>query len=149
MRDIEIRTSPTTKAPFGIILDQQPDTTKLPRAAEIFNEFREEQLKLLESVAGKAKVKILGKEGELDFGAVLTALNEKEEDREAEASALNGREIAKISDRKAVKGDIEREYEAIEGQIVQVSISHDGEYVVATALAPVLHSTGVTSPGFV
>lgn len=141
MRDIEIRTSPITKAPFGIILDQQPETTKQPRAAEIFHEFHKEQLERLESVAGKAKVKILGKEGKLDLDAVLTALDDKKEGIEEEANALNGREIAKISDRKAVKEEIEREYEAIEGQIVQVSISHDGEYVVATALAPVLCPT--------
>lgn len=142
MRDIEIRTSPVTKAPFGVILDQELETTKQLRAAELFNEFHKEQLKQLESVAGKDKVKILGKEGKLDFDAVLTALKEKEDGREEEASTLNGREIAKISDRKAVKEDIQREYEAIEGQIVQVSISHDGEYVMATALVPVLHSTG-------
>lgn len=149
MRDIEIRTSPITKAPFGIILDQKPASKKQLRAAEIFNELHKERLERLESVAGKAKVKILGKEGQLDFDAVLTALNEKGEGKEEDTSALNGREFAKLSDRKAVKEEIELEYEAIEGQIVHVSISHDGEYVVATALAPVLHATGVTSPSFV
>lgn len=60
--------------------------------------------------AEPTKREILGPEGVLDFGAVVEALDEA--DRGAEVD--------------------------VEGQVVMVSISHDGEYAVATALAPLM-----------
>ncbi|KEQ87665.1 hypothetical protein M438DRAFT_129869 [Aureobasidium pullulans EXF-150] len=163
LRDIEIRRNSTTREPYGIVLDTPPPSRKgLSSAKFIYKAILEKEAltrpstlpiehqqrssgQMIEQQQQQAS-RILSDEGILDLNAVTAALNhpststspsptpnliKKHPARETETSTATD---------KAMKLQMENAKEALElvdvqGEIVKVSISHDGEYCVATALA--------------
>ncbi|THY59092.1 hypothetical protein D6C98_02828 [Aureobasidium pullulans] len=163
LRDIEIRRNSTTREPYGIVLDTPPPSRKgLSSAKFIYKAILEkealtqpstlpieDQQRLFTQTIEQQQQqpsRILSDEGILDLNAVTAALNhpststspsptpniiKKHLDRETETPTATD---------KALKSQMENAKEAMElvdvqGEIVKVSISHDGEYCVATALA--------------
>ncbi|THZ10836.1 hypothetical protein D6C91_09610 [Aureobasidium pullulans] len=165
LRDIEIRRNSTTREPYGIVLDTPPPSRKgLSSAKFIYKailekealnqpstlpiEHQQQQRSSAQSIEQQQQQasRILSDEGILDLNAVTAALNhpststspsptpnliKKHLARETETSTATD---------KALKLQMENAKEALElvdvqGEIVKVSISHDGEYCVATALA--------------
>jgi len=164
LRDIEIRRNSTTREPYGIVLDTPPPSRKgLSSAKFIYKAILEKEAlnqpstlpiehhqrssgQIIEQQQQQQSSRILSDEGILDLNAVTAALNhpststspsptpnliKKHLARETETSTATD---------KALKLQMENAKEALElvdvqGEIVKVSISHDGEYCVATALA--------------
>ena len=161
MRQIEILVPPTSRAPYGLVHDF-PIPTRM-RAHEVFEAHRGEVMEryrrhLARSDATKPGSgagstnnkrddgkKMFDHAGKLDFEAVLGALQTEGQIRIQDSE--DGREGSSNGD---ASGDAETwgvdmeallkaqsELRDVQGQIVQISIAHDGEYVVASALSPV------------
>lgn len=135
MRDIIIRTSPTTGSPFGIVLDRRLDGTSPEDIhAAVFaslQESREVGGAYTAPVDATPRAKpILSNDGQLDLGAVEDALRADEE-----------KEFAWFGERSKDYGSVPME-EDVEGQVVKVSISHDGDYCVGMCIAPVMDVPG-------
>lgn len=90
---------------------------------------------------------ILSKTGILDFNAVTNILNHPEGTSTSKPAATQApQEDEPLSHQQQLEAEIERlnreeleedGWDNMQGQIVKLSISHDGEYCVATALAAV------------
>lgn len=147
MRDIEIHTDPKSKAPYGLLLDPSPTNHQPRTAEEVFERCKRSVLSKWRSdifvSEGKEEIprpsrqrtkQILDQQtGQLDFGAVVDALGV---DSTSSDQALIGRNRTLIPNEEEDDAGHGGAFDssALHGQIVPVSISHDGEYVVATAL---------------
>jgi phosphopantetheinyl transferase (holo-ACP synthase) len=89
---------------------------------------------------------ILSKTGILDFSAITNILNQPEETSTSTPATQTPQEVEPQSHQQKLQEEIERlnreeleedGWDNMQGQIVKLSISHDGEYCVATALAAV------------
>ncbi|GAB7354250.1 hypothetical protein MBLNU459_g4785t1 [Dothideomycetes sp. NU459] len=130
MRDIMICTSPVTGAPFGIVLDRRLDDGSTPDA--IHSAVRSSlQDGGEEPKPDPTPKSIISQDGQLDLGAVEDALKigEDEDMPELRSRAQSPTASAQVDD-------------DVEGQIVKVSISHDGDYCVAMCMAPVMDLPG-------
>lgn len=168
MRDIEIHSAPTgapfgivLDARTSILsqdtIDDAPTTSDIKddssrRGQAIYiawkaeSETRKRQQQILQTpddggeekpaktAPEKSSARILKQDGVLDLAAVKDALqNEAEPDAQRQI-------VQDDPSDEAERGQSGKEeaWQTVQGQIVQLSISHDGEYVVATALAPVV-----------
>jgi phosphopantetheinyl transferase (holo-ACP synthase) len=90
---------------------------------------------------------ILSKTGILDFNAITNILNQQQEEPSTSIPATQAlQDVEPQSQQQQLEQEIERlnreeleedGWDNMQGQIVKLSISHDGEYCVATALAAV------------
>lgn len=163
MRDVEIRTSVSTNAPYGIVLDKrktnrvQPTsrfttgavTTRPSSAREVFETYKRE----IEEARWEKKNKALGKETDIERERSNEASKSEESakrdilspdgilDFGAVMKALEEDGPSEEENDAADENNGERKEEDVEedvdGQIVLVSITHDAGYVVATALSPI------------
>lgn len=144
MRDILIRTSASTGAPYGIVLDTRLPNTSSPEQihAEVFASLQASRARSGDytdppatdsSATGPEQKSILSETGVLDVEAVEEALK-RDEEREV------GVEVGRGGDREGRRW--EEEEAEVQGQVVRVSISHDGEYAVGMCMAPVMDLVG-------
>lgn len=143
MRDILIRTSASTGAPYGVVLDTRLPNSSSPEQihAEVFASLQASRISsggyadpsATGSSITKPEKSIISEIGILDVEAVEEALR-RDEEREV------GSEAGRGGDREGRRW--EEEEEEVQGQVVRVSISHDGEYAVGMCMAPVMDLVG-------
>ncbi|KAI5199094.1 hypothetical protein E4T39_06455 [Aureobasidium subglaciale] len=161
LREIEIRRDARTKEPFGIVLDEEVAGGKVEyqSAKEVYanlvQKWRLRDRMERESVKDVATStptstststsipQILDKDGTLDFNAFQAALTftQSKGPRIIKTPVADRRDRFQLAALEAEYNrmiDVDRKADDIlemKGQIVKISISHDGEYCVATALA--------------
>lgn len=135
--------------PYGIVLDRprkEDDGPDRLRAEEIYSRWK------------ATKPRILDAEGTLDLNAVCEALSSETPSRPAPSSptgasasasaSASSQQDAPTHSTSTILRDLahrDRDINDTEGQTVRISISHDGEYCIATALAA-LPSSPTTHP---